>query len=417
MSAPRKVVLIAPFWGQAGHVGVYRVDRFVRWLAANGTQLVVVRAARRSFTVREQWGTVVAVRDPLGLYPDAEPGAAVAVSSRRPSPMRRALAHALFNPDPSVLWSRRAARDPAVLGASANADVVLSSSPPESAHIGAMLLASRVGAALAVDLRDGWLDDPNRSVLRHRWRQRLEGRLERRVLRQAAAVFVTSDVWRDQLVSRVGFTADRTTVLTNGYPPAELQPTIPAERPPGPPVLLHAGRVTSSRGAQRCGQLLAVLEQGLRSSSGGGVVRFVGALEGGELTEIQEWAPRLGAHGWGLEARPAVPRAELLASLQSASGLLLLATSAAAIPSKLFEYLPARRPILAATRPGSAVWRLTEGMPQVFRVDYTHPEAAEPEAARFINAALRGGTTAVVPEQFGEAALAAQFREVLGHLA
>jgi hypothetical protein len=40
----RKAMIFAPFWGQPGHVGNHRVDRFVRWLAEDGYAVVIVRA-------------------------------------------------------------------------------------------------------------------------------------------------------------------------------------------------------------------------------------------------------------------------------------------------------------------------------------------------------------------------------------
>ena len=41
---PGKIMIIAPFWGHPPHLGIIRVDRFVRWLSAQEVQIVVVRA-------------------------------------------------------------------------------------------------------------------------------------------------------------------------------------------------------------------------------------------------------------------------------------------------------------------------------------------------------------------------------------
>jgi len=38
----KKAVIFAPFWRQTDHVGNHRVDRFVRWLAADGFYVVLV---------------------------------------------------------------------------------------------------------------------------------------------------------------------------------------------------------------------------------------------------------------------------------------------------------------------------------------------------------------------------------------
>lgn len=54
---------------------------------------------------------------------------------------------------------------PLVLAHAAGAAVVISSSPPESTHIGSVRLADALDAKLLVYLRDGWLDEPLKPYL------------------------------------------------------------------------------------------------------------------------------------------------------------------------------------------------------------------------------------------------------------
>ena len=253
MSNRPRAVLVAPYWGQPGHVGVYRAERMARWLAQRGMEVVVVRAGGCDATVSEPWGSIITVRDPLGLYPDASDRSAAAASPRQPSRLRRAAAMLLFVPDPTIVWARRAARDRRVLAAARGAAVVLGSSPPESAHVASSRIAAAGGAALIVDLRDGWLDEPLRRELRHRWRRALEGRIERRIVAQAREIFVTSETWARLLAARYPVAAGRITVLTNGYPPADYprRSPAPAAGGPRPMVLLHAGRFSGSSATRR----------------------------------------------------------------------------------------------------------------------------------------------------------------------
>jgi hypothetical protein len=130
VSVRRTAVLIAPYWGRAGHVGVYRVDRFRRWLAAGGMRVVIVRAGSRDWVAEHDWGAEVAVRDPFGFYPDQAPGNAEGGAPvRKANRWRRRLGLALFTPDPTVVWARRAASHRAVLAHASGAALVLSSSP------------------------------------------------------------------------------------------------------------------------------------------------------------------------------------------------------------------------------------------------------------------------------------------------
>jgi hypothetical protein len=197
----RRVVLVAPFWNRPGHVGVYRVERFLRWLEADGMSVVLVRAASEEWVTSRPWGVEIAVRDPFRFYPDRAPDH-TAPHTRKASHIRRAVALALFNPDPTVVWARCMARHPAVLAHASGADLVLASSPPESVLVGAARLADRIGAGFVADLRDGWLDEPDRVVLSWGWRRRLEARLEARILGRAGAILVTSNRWKELLVKR-----------------------------------------------------------------------------------------------------------------------------------------------------------------------------------------------------------------------
>ena len=107
-------------------------------------EVVLVRAGRTDRHRPEEWGTEITVRDPLSLHSDSESGNPTDyrfVVTRRPNPLRRWAAYSLFNPDPTVVWARTAARHPTVLEFAQNASWVLAFSPPETAHVASFLLA------------------------------------------------------------------------------------------------------------------------------------------------------------------------------------------------------------------------------------------------------------------------------------
>ena len=364
-----KVVIPAPYWGQPGHLGWVRVERFVRWLGAAGFEVVVVRAGSRDRSAQRRWGTEITVRDPIGFFTDLPQGSVEAIPPRPKNLLRRYLAYVLLVPDPVVAWARRAASRPSVREAIRGADWVLASSPPESAHVAAYRLAGSEGARLLVDLRDGWLDEPTLPLVpasrvqtaRHR-------RLEARILQRAERIVVTSEGWRRLLTERLPWTAERVTVLTNAYP--ELPPSAAG----GPRasedrdrrlMLLYAGKLFSSRSERRIEHLLEPIERGIRRSSNRGRLLFVGNLDVDERHQLGAWGERLTGSGWTVEVRPPVSRNEALQLMASADGLLLLSSSSASIPAKLFDYLAVQRPILAVAPRGSAVWEIGVDLPQV----------------------------------------------------
>jgi hypothetical protein len=416
MSELRKVVIFAPFWRDETHVGSFRVARFIRWLRSCGAEILVVRAGSTASVQSTGWGSEITVPDPFKFYGDVGAAGRVELKPRKPNRLRRFVGYWLFNPDPTVVWACSAAANRSVRDLAAGSEIVLSSSPPESSHVGAARLARAIGARFCADLRDGWLDEPLRPVLQDsRLRQWQEARLERSILLQAERVFVTSEVWREKLVARLSPLQNRVHVLTNAYPdtgmPSRSGPCSQDEI-----VLVHAGRFTGSRSTSRPRVLLEPLAVGLQASSSfsRGRVVLIGRHEGADCPDIEEFRRRLSGTQWSVEVRPHVARSELMQLLVDAHGLLLLSTSEAPIPSKLFEYIPARRPILVVTPRGSGTWRASAELPQAVTLEPGTVEGRTVAAVeRFLQMCAADEVDAEVPIQFGEQALCPSFLSAL----
>jgi hypothetical protein len=232
--------------------------------------------------------------------------------------------------------------------------------------VGAWILSRRTGVAHIVDMRDGWLDEPLKPLLRssalRRW---LEGRMEARILRDAKTIQVTSDVWQELLLKRMPDLSPKVHVLTNGYPqhmPAP-QPKV-IKGPDEELVLIHAGRFTGSRLTQLPSLLLEPLLTNLSIKPAKGVIKLIGSLSADELKLIEPFKPRFQEIGWRIECPGSMPRAELLALLPKADGLLLLSASYAALPSKLFEYITSKNLIFSVVEENSAAHNLCIQIPQ-----------------------------------------------------
>ena len=374
INALKKAVLFVPFWRMAGHVGNNRVDRFRRWLNGDGYELVIVCAGTRESVRNKPWGQEITVVDRLGLHPEAVSGQTRAVSTRKPSKLRRTLAYWVFNPDPGVVWAKAAARHPKVIAAMEGTQFILSSGSPDSAHVGAWMLSRKTGVPHIMDMRDGWLDEPLKPLLLtsalRRWQ---EGRLESRIARDAKAIQVTSNAWKDLFDARYPHLAYKVHVLTNGYP-AQM-PTTKVKTQKGKDdelVLIHAGRFTGSRLSHTPDLLMEPLLKNLEYILGKGVIRFYGDLSNDEVMCIQSYQRRLAAINWRVEFPGVVPRLEMLEIMQQADGLLLLSASHAALPSKLFEYLAMGLPIGFVADSGSATHSALCNLPQcVYLVNVT----------------------------------------------
>jgi len=370
MILPKKVMIVAPFWGNPQHVGCYRIDRFVRWLSEAGIKIVLVRAGNTDGVRETPWGVVLTVRDPLGIYQDSY-SEMHSQSTHRPKLLRMA-AHLILNPDPTIVWAIRVIRHPEVLEYGKGAKWVLASSPPESVHVASSQLAKRLRADLIVDMRDGWMDEPMKPILHSFFLQRIiEGVIERHILRKANQIIVTSTIWKSFLQNRLSFTSEKVTVLTNAYP--HIKGIVNNHKKTNENNLLrllYAGRITSSRPERRVEHLLKPLFSGLSKKDLRGKITFIGNLSHKEISELMSWDKTFKSIGWQVEIMKPVNRKHLLYIMKKVDGLLLLSISKASIPAKFFDYVFAQKPILTVTPKGSVVWEIGQRIRQMFCIDY-----------------------------------------------
>lgn len=394
-------------------MGNLRVDRFLRWLVVDGYHVVMIRAGSADQVREEPWGTEITVRDPIGLYRDASL-TGVQPAARKPNKLRRALSYWMFNPDPGVIWAHIAACHPSVLGAATGADFIISSSPPESVHVGAWKLSRSLCLPHIVDMRDGWLDEPLKPQLRtsafRRWQ---EGRLEERILREASAIQVTSEVWKELLSKRLPGLAAKVNVLTNGYPVSGTQVTrAVSEQKTSGLVLVHAGRFMGSMLTRSPDLLLQPLLEAINQMAIHGTVKLIGPLSAEELEIIERFNAPFAERGWLIECPGSLPRLELLQLLPQADGLLLLSETFAAIPCKLFEYIPTGRPILVVTDRNSATWRVCEKLPQATLLE-TRAQPDNLTVQTYLRAVSNADIEAACPDEFSENHLSEIMRRVI----
>lgn len=244
-------------------------------------------------------------------------------------------------PDPQKRWRAHALRAGDDHLGREHVDVILSTSSPPTSHIVARALKEKHGIPWVADFRDLWTQNhyyPYSPV-----RRAIERRLELRTLSKADTLVTISKPLAQELASL--HKAIPIHVITNGFDPAEVN---------SPPAALTSKFTITYTGNLYPGkQTPEPLFAALRQLIGQGAVapkdievRFIGP----ELLWIGRLAERYGltrlVRQLGL-----VPRDAAL-SRQRESQLLLLMKwndpgQKGVYQAKLFEYLAARRPVLA----------------------------------------------------------------------
>lgn len=362
----KRVLMIAyHFPPLSGSSGIQRTLRFVQQLPALGWDVTVLTAHPRAYEsvsgdLMPEIPREVAVERAFAL----DTARHLAVAGRYPA--------FLACPDRWVTWRLAAVPLGLRIIRTHRPDVLWSTFPIASAHAIAQTLHRRSGVPWIADFRDPMAQEgypENRRV----WRSFKQ--IEERAIDAArCSVFTTpgaADMYRERYPAR----ADRISVIENGYDEesfADLEEAPLAAAPivPGAMMLLHSGIVYPSERDPTA--LFAAMG---RLAASGFLVRgrFQIRFRAAGHDELLRQLTRKHALEAFVEILPSIAYRDALREMFRADGLLVLqaANCNQQIPAKVYEYLRARRPILALTDPAGDTARLLRdaGVDMVGRLD------------------------------------------------
>jgi len=261
------------------------------------------------------------------------------------------LGRRLLVPDENVPWSTFALPAAIRLVKREGIDVVLTTSPPPSLHLLGAAVKRTTGAAWVADLRDPLTSHPHRRGYESqlaRLKETAVGGVGRLVASQADAIIAASDA----IAEEIRALAPKGSVVTiaNG---CDFDDFAGLEHHASDRLrITHAGHFHGKRDPRPF--LKALADSGLDDV----VARFAGDFR----TSDREYAESLGL-GDRIELLGNVSRRQSLELQRDSEALLLLIPESGGrgrgvLTGKIFEYLAAERPILAAVPPDGAAARL-----------------------------------------------------------
>jgi glycosyltransferase involved in cell wall biosynthesis len=354
MSA-RRILVVTYYFAPSTAIGAARWTAMSDHLTRLGHEVTVITSAvhgaldddaGRRIVRTADLGTSSTLRRLLRRPPLGAPGAAPVITPA-PAPLTRVVvpdSH-LVSWMPGVLAAaRRVLRERPI-------DCVLTSGPPDSAHLLGLLLGRRRPPWIA-DFRDGWRYERLAEPWPTRPQRALEARLERAVARGADAVIGATAPIAEDLSRRLGA---RASWIPNGWDP-ELGPSVdravaPAVDEPGWVTLVHTGTLSGPRGRDPRPLLRALR----RANADPHAVRRVRLVLAGRLTTEDAALLAEAQLGDSVRHLGLLERDVALALQRRAEALALLTgRDRSEATGKLFEYLHAGRPILALAQGNEA---------------------------------------------------------------
>ena len=350
-----KLLLVSLYFPPAGGGGVQRPLKFAQYLPALGIETHVLAPDDSKWIHQDTelrvptqaWIHRARFIGPKGRKPAEELHGKEGVS--------RALVHArlasrrLLVPDENVSWNLTSIPAALRIARQHKVDAVLTTSPPGSVHLVGAAVQKATGAKWVADLRDSLVAHPHRrsDSAGARAKQKAHETVARLVARRADAITCVSDAIAEE--TRKLEPRGRVVTIPNG---CDFDDFAGLEYRPGPRFrITHTGSFFGKRDPRPF--LTALAESGLDVEA-----RFVGDFRSSD----RDWAESLGL-GDRLRLVPYAPRQTALELQRDSDALLLLIPDAGGrgkgvLSGKVFEYLAAERPILAAVPPDGAAAEL-----------------------------------------------------------
>jgi len=356
----RKILMIINFFPPTGGGGVYRPLAFVKYLSRLAWKVTVVTPQSGEFWISDHSllsqvpPEVRVVKTPSlsGLRILNTLTLGRRTGSKRSSGAfgaLRNLGEFFLLPDSYIGWIPFAVEAARKLCHLERFDVLYSTSPPDSSHLAALKIRGTFAIPWVADFRDPWINLYLRKPATP-LHQMMQRRMERRVA-GADCVLVTTR-WHEEKL-RESYPGIRIERIPNGYDEEDFHDLTDSRPPAHPFTILHSGMLTLGRssrpfleGLSRFCNRSPEFARELR-------VTFLGARE----SENEAWVQRFGLEGQ-VVFEDNIPHHECVRRECNSHILLLIKHDderyRGLVPGKLFEYIGARRPVLAVVPEGEA---------------------------------------------------------------
>ncbi len=350
---PRKVLILSYYFAPTPSAGAVRMGALVKYLPPEGWQTTVLtprhqgqRPETADIVETDDADMAVTVKRILGLDSGAALKDLVAGDAKAPGTGLRLKARLIDTlkglvafPDTNRGWISIATESARVATAEQSFDLVLTTSPPPSAHVAGRRIKTGSDLPWVADLRDLWSDD--RFSTAPGWRRAIDRRHEQRTLCRADALVTVSEPLAEEL--RTLHPGVPTHTVLNGFDPDLVNPGEPL---PNVFTITHTGTYHQGR-----------RDPSLLFEAAGNLIRR-GRLPRDRFrirlfVKHEPWLLTM-AEGHGvadlIDLVPWGSHDDAVRAQRRSHALLLLhwggPREAGVVTAKVFEYLAARRPIL-----------------------------------------------------------------------
>jgi len=357
----KKILIITYYWPPSGGAGVQRWLKFSKYLPEFGYTPIILTVdekeasyAQLDYSLLQEVDPTLQVYktktfEPYNLYRKLSKKKEIpygGFSNQKKITLferfSRLIRGNLFVPDPRKGWNRYALKKALDLISSEQIDVVVTSGPPHSTHLIGNRMKERTGIRWIADFRDPWTDIYYYKELYHAglatW---FDKQLEKKVLSHADKIITVSEEVGKLLLKKIPGTAEKMVVIPNGFDEADFENVtiVPNEFF----TITYTGTISTGYRIDQFIEAISQLPDRVKNQM---KIRFVGNVPD-EILNLFD-LKNLGAM---VEVLGYIPHEEAVKQMVNASLLLMAIPDSpdnkGIVTGKFFEYLAAKRPILA----------------------------------------------------------------------
>ncbi len=362
----KKVLIITYYWPPAGGVPVQRWVKMTKYLRKFGWEPVIYTVTAGEYPVLDSTlaqqipGDIQVIKTPirepytiykqlLGYKKDEKVNAGFLHEKKKQGVMQNLAVWVrgnFFIPDARKFWIKPSVKYLTNYLKNNPVHAIISTGPPHSMHLIAAGVKQNTGIPWIADFRDPWTKIDYYSELKlSAAADKKHHQLEKKVLTEADKVVTVSWQWADDFNK---INNGNTEVITNGFDAADFD-TQPKTLFDGF-VLHHVGMINKARNPELLWAALEALCNEHQDFNRDLQIRFTGKSDYSVLDYLKKYHLENKLFHAGQ-----VDHAVAIDAMQRSTVLLLLLNDTqdilGRIPAKLFEYLAAKRPVLAIGNP------------------------------------------------------------------
>lgn len=352
-----KVLIITYYWVPAGGSGVQRWLKFVKYLRDFGIEPVIFTVDNPNYPItdisleKEVPEGIEIIKNPiwepndiLSIFKKKETKTSAGFLNPNPSFVGKVLQYIRANyfiPDARKFWIKPSVKAIKKQLSEKNIDTIITTGPPHSLHLIGLQLKKELGIKWIADFRDPWTDIDyfhqlpltKSSIEKHQ-------KLEQEVLKNADVSLVVGKTMK----ANYDAFSKNIQVITNGF---DTETKINSEEIQLDKQfsITHIGLMNADRNPVILWKVLAELSAEIVGFSEDLEIKLIGSIADHVAIELNKYSFK------NITKIKYVPHSEVKIHQQKAQVLLLainkVPSAKGIITGKIFEYLQAKRPILA----------------------------------------------------------------------